>query len=574
MLDCTTSVSSEQYADFIYRHGYRDSEDVYAAVGTRCVDLLNSNFAIIYTPLRQAEPISFSKYPYASIPKLYGLLDSSALESSGVAPVLNQTNIKGDGSGVLIAFIDTGIEYTNPLFCNTDGSSRILGIWDQTIERENQVVPTLPRYGTYYPKSQLDLALASDNPLEIVPSTDTNGHGTFLAGVAAGNTIKEPTTFSGAAPNASLIIVKLKPAKQYLRDFYLIDTDNEVYQENDIMLALQFVQDQARYFRMPLVICLALGTSQGSHDGNSALGIQLQYQQGLYGLTTVVAAGNETGYQHHYFGTTTPTQDFDEIELLVGKNEFGFCLELWVREPELYAVGFTSPSGQTIERIPMIIGNETRIPFRLDNSVLTVNYQTTETGTGSQLIFLRFQTPAPGIWRIRVYPLADISGEYHAWLPMNGFISKETVFLRPNIDTILTDPANTPLPLTIGNYNHIGNNINIHSSRGYTRIGTIKPDLAAPGVNIQGPTLQSSTGILRFTQKTGTSVSAAITAGAIAGLFTWAIVEKNDPTLTSTSVRAMLIRGAKRNPNFTYPNKEWGYGTLNLFDAINLSFES
>ena len=568
---CNANVSSEEYADFILRHGYRNPAQVIEIAGTNCVDIVDREYAIVYSSLSGILPLSLSHHSYMSIPKIYGLQDTTALESAGILPVFEQPAINATGRGVLMGMIDTGIEYTNPLFRLSDGSSRILGIWDQTITppSEGREVSLeegqfQPLYGTFYSKEEIDLALISEDPYLIVPSRDTDGHGTFMAGTAAGGRIDQPAPYSGAAPEASLLIVKLKPAKQYLRDFFLIRPDIPAFQENDIMMAVQYLLERARHFRMPLVIYLGVGTSQGNHDGTSPLGLQLQKLEGYIGLASVVGAGNEVGYHHHFLGNVTPEQEFEDVELRVGAEEAGFSLEMWSREPELYTVGFISPSGAKVDRVPLILGDEAQLSFRLDTTTITVNYRTAEAGTGSQLIFMRFQTPAPGIWHIRVYPYRSINGQFHMWLPMHGFISDQTIFLRPNPDTTITDPGNAAQPLTISTYDHVSNSIYIHSSRGYTRSGRIRPDLAAPGVNVQGPALTQP----QMTRRTGASIAAAITAGAVADLFTWGIVDGNQPTLSNSAITSILTRGAVQNPALTYPNREWGYGTLNLYNSF------
>lgn len=570
---CNAPVSSEEYADFIYHYGVRTPDELFEIAGTRCVDFVNREYAIIYVPLSDVQPLSLSRYTYTAIPKLYGLQDTTALESSGILQSFDQPVINATGRGVIIGIIDTGIEYPNPLFRHTDGSTRILGIWDQTIDSGQENIPggdlrSPPLYGTFYTKEQIDLALISEDPYELVPSRDTDGHGTFMASAAAGNRVSFPTPFSGAAPESSLVIVKLKPAKQYLRDFFLLTPDTPAFQENDIMMGVRYLLDQASKFQMPLVIYLGVGTSQGNHDGTSPLCLQLQQFAGLIGLAAVAGAGNEVGYHHHFLGNMSAGQEFEDVELRVGEEENGFCMELWAREPELYTVGFLSPTGELIERIPLRLGGEVSIPFRLERTVVTVSYRTAEVGTGSQLIFMRFADPAPGIWHIRVYPSLDINGQFHIWLPMHGFISDQTIFLRPNPDTTITDPGNAPMPLTVSTYDHVSDSIYIHSSRGYTRHGIIKPDFAAPGVNVQGLGLSGPEKEARFTRATGSSVAAAIAAGAAADVFSWGIIDQNEPNLDDTTVNSILIRGADRNPALNYPNREWGYGTLNLYQSF------
>ena len=574
MIPCNVSPASEEIADFIVRYSPRAVDSLYELAQTRCVNLVSQEYAIVHAPLSGVLPLSFTQHTYSAIPKLYGLQDTTALEAAGILPVFSQPNLMSTGQGILIGMIDTGIDYTNPLFQNPDGTSRILRLWDQTIESENTpeaVAGFQPFYGTVYSQEDLNRALASEQPLELVPSTDTSGHGTFLAGVAAGRQIQSPTTFSGAALDAALAVVRLKPAKQYLREFFAVPPDADAYQENDIMAAAAFLLGVAGQYQMPLVLCLGVGTSQGSHSGISPLAMQLQALSGTRGFACVTGAGNETGFRHHYFGNLSPDQEYEDVELRVADSTSGFSMELWADVSELYTVGFVSPSGEVIERIPMTVGQETTISFQLDATRILISYQITESSSGRFLAFLRFTGPAPGIWHIRVYPTLFVAGQFHIWLPMQGFLTEDTGFLRPDPDITITDPGNAPLLLTVSTYNHVTGSLYIHSSRGFTATGQIKPDFAAPGVEVQGPGIPPGTS--RLSRQTGSSVATAITAGAVACLFSWGFTQGNDTTLTSISVKSILIRGAERKEAFRYPNRQWGYGTLNLYQAFLLMRE-
>lgn len=574
MIPCNVSPASEEIADFIVRYSPRAVDSLYELARTRCVNLVSQEYAIVHAPLSGVLPLSFTQHTYSAIPKLYGLQDTTALEAAGILPVFSQPNLMSTGQGILIGMIDTGIDYTNPLFQNPDGTSRILRLWDQTIESENTpeaVAGFQPFYGTVYSQEDLNRALTSEQPLELVPSTDTSGHGTFLAGVAAGRQIQSPTTFSGAAPDAALAVVRLKPAKQYLREFFAVPPDADAYQENDIMAAVAFLLGVAGQYQMPLVLCLGVGTSQGSHSGISPLAMQLQALSATRGFACVTGAGNETGFRHHYFGNLSPDQEYEDVELRVADSTSGFSMELWADVSELYTVGFVSPSGEVIERIPMTVGQETTISFQLDATRILISYQITESSSGRFLAFLRFTGPAPGIWHIRVYPTLFVAGQFHIWLPMQGFLTEDTGFLRPDPDITITDPGNAPLLLTVSTYNHVTGSLYIHSSRGFTATGQIKPDFAAPGVEVQGPGIPPGTS--RLSRQTGSSVATAITAGAVACLFSWGFTQGNDTTLTSISVKSILIRGAERKEAFRYPNRQWGYGTLNLYQAFLLMRE-
>lgn len=583
---CSFDIYSEDFADFIYRHVNSAYEALAEISGSGCIDFVSSEYAVVYRSLDQTLPLSLSRYSYDSIPKLYAPMDTSSMEASSIIASFSQPSLNSMGEGCLIGIIDTGIQYENPLFRNPDGSTRILGIWDQTIpgsarlpvpDKEGQVYlrysdPIL--YGTAYTREEIDQALSSPSPLERLPSADTQGHGTFLAGIAAGGASPDGS-FIGAAPLANLCIVRLRPAKQYLRDFFLIPPEAEAYQENDIMLGVKYLQYVASHYSMPLVILLGMGTSYGSHDGTSPLSQLFRSVSNYSGVVPVVAAGNESGYRHHYSGNIHADQEYEDVEISVASGENGFIAELWSDDPELYTVGFISPTGENIPRIPLTFQNDNRITFLLEQTVITVNYVNAEVASGSQLIFMRFQDPAPGIWRIRVYSSLFITGQFHIWLPVHGFISDSTFFLRPDPDTTVTDPANTPSVITAGAYDHESGGIYIHSSRGFSRTGVIKPELAAPGVSVYGPGLAKASSqfsdedlSLPMTRKTGTSIAAAHTAGAVADLLSWAGKNNMLAAFSPASVKSILIRGAARNPVYSYPSKEWGFGTLNLYQSF------
>lgn len=577
MASCQADVASDSYADFIDRHSNLTLEELMEMYDNPCIDYVDNEYDIVYVPLEEMEPITIQKYSYTTIPKLYTVLDTSSMEASGIITTINQPALNLRGEGTIIGLIDTGIDYMNPLFQNADGSTRILGIWDQTLpESGSGIQPGIPGslptgrflYGQEFTQAQINNALESDDPLSLVPSTDPTGHGTFMAGIAAGG-ISPTEDFTGAAPACSIGIVKLKPAKSYLRDFYQIREDAQAYQENDIMMGIKYLMLLANRYQMPLTIYIGLGTNSGSHNGTSPLGMMMRSLSRSVGLAVVLPAGNEAGLRHHYQGNMLQNQEYEDVEFRAASGERGFIIELWATDAELYTIGFVSPTGEVIQRIPLALGDESRITFALEETEITVNYRTAEIGSGSQFIFMRFVRPTPGIWRIRVYNSLFISGVYHMWLPVQGFIFPETVFLRANPDTTVTEPANAVYPLTVSTYNHLNNSIYIHSSRGYNRSGQIKPDLAAPGVNVYGPgTSSHSMNAFPMTRRTGSSVAAAHVAGAVADLLSWGIVRGNNPAMSDASIKSYLIRGANRNPAYSYPNREWGFGSLDLYQTF------
>lgn len=552
-------ILSNDYADLIIYYNEPDEELLarYASFG---VQIVGSNFAVIYVPREQLPQNPLNVLGYYNIPKLLTPLDTTSLEKSGILRLRSQTVLNLDASNVMLGFIDTGIDYTLDVFKNTDGTSRIMGIWDQTVNTGPAPYGLL--YGTGYTNAQINEALTSENPLEFIPVTDEIGHGTAVAGVAAGSPDPQ-NDFTGASPSSPIAVVKLKPAKEYLKEFFLIQQDAIAYQEDDMMLGVRYLYSLAKDLGKELVLCIGMGTNLGPHSGDSPLSSVLTYYSRLSGVYCVIAAGNEAGKAHHYYGNVQAQGDIATVEILVDEKDQGFTLELWARPPELYAVSFLSPLGESVPLIPARLNQQERVRFVLESTQIDVSYTIVETLSGSELILMRFLSPTPGIWTVRIQNQIYLNGNFHMWLPITGFISPDTYFLAPNPDTTLTVPAPSPEPVTLSTYNAYDDSLFINSSRGYTIIGQIKPDLAAPGVEVTSPLSGG-----RFAPRTGSSMAAAITAGAVALLVAWGITRPVPRLLTNAEVKNFLIRGATRSPNLLYPNREWGYGTLNLYQIF------
>lgn len=550
---CREVIMSEEYLDLILPAEGRGNPN-------RICSRQVGNYVIEHEPM-DGELI---REWYNTVPKIYGLLDTSSMEASGIISLQNQPVLQLRGEGVLIGIIDTGIDYQNLIFREPDGSSKIAAIWDQTIQ--TGMPPQEFDYGTEFTQEEIDQALRSENPLEIVPSVDENGHGTFLAGIAAGKET-EDGEFIGAAPDATLGIVKLKPAKRYLREFFFIPEDAVAFQETDIMAALIYLTQLSNRVRLPLVICLGLGTNQGSHSGVSPASNVINEISAMIGSIVVIAAGNETGRAHHYQGQFQQGTPFQEVEIRVGNEEAdrGFCLEFWAMAPEFYSLGIRSPSGEVVPRISDRLGRNQVLDFILEKTKIYIEYRPIVQYTGSFSIFIRFQEPTEGVWTLQIYNSIFINGIYNMWLPMEPFISPDTVFLQPNPDSTLTIPASSGGSMVAAAYNHVNESIYLHSSRGYPLTNIIKPDLAAPGVDIYGPLPGG-----RFERRSGTSIAAAHLAGATALLMEWAIVKENWLSLNTEDAIAFLIRGAKRKPYLVYPNREWGYGVLDVYNVFEI----
>lgn len=556
---CREWILSEDHIDLVVE--YRGDTEGLESTPNSCYNIINENFAAVYTPSNILEDNLLQTYGYV-LPRLYGLMDVGSLEASGVQRIRNIPNLSLNGEGVLIGIIDTGIEYTHNAFKNADGTTKIVSIWDQTIQSGNP--PENYYYGTVYSREQINEAIRSDNPFSIVPSTDEIGHGTFLAGIAAG-TPNLQENFSGVVPLSEIVVVKLKQAKQNLREFYAVPSDVVAYQENDIMFGLRYLIEEARRLSRPIAICLGFGTSQGSHEGRSPLDNYISILADQVGIGIVVAAGNEGNSGHHFRGAITKNGDqCNTVELRVGPNVSGFMMELWGNAPGTFSIDILSPTGEYIPRIPARMGETREIRFIFEQTVIFVDYIILESLTGNQLIQMRFFNPTEGIWRFKVYASGDLTSEYDIWLPISSFLGTETHFLEPDPNYTVTAPGNSSVPIVVTAYDHTNNSLYLNASRGYARTGAISPNLAAPGVNIIGPVLGNSYGT-----QSGTSVAAAHTTGITAMLLQWGLTSGYSSRLDSVEIKNLLIRGAKRDPNNTYPNREWGYGILDIYNTFN-----
>lgn len=555
------SIYSNDYADLIIPYTYTTAEDFLRFFERYNPQIINSDYAVIHIPIPPNFPGNPQTFRYSLIPNLFTCLDTTSLEASGILRTQNQPALQLKGEGVLMGFLDTGILYTHPAFRTPGNRTRILRIWDQTIPSPDNDGPF--GYGTEYTKEQIDEALNSSAPLSIVPSTDTDGHGTFVAGVAAGS--PDPVSeFVGAAPGVQIAMVRLKEAKPHYQEFYYFSGDIPVFQETDLMTGVQYLLSLSRQMRLPLVLCIALGTNQGDHMGYTPLDISLRRLDSLPGFVTVVAGGSEAGKAHHYFGAVQNPAEPQSVEVFVQENTRGFFLELWGQPPELFSVGFRSPVGEVISRIPARLGQTEIIRFFLQDTRIYLNYDLVQSTSGSQLVFMRFDKPTPGIWTIDVYASNPQNGEFHMWLPISGFINPDVTFLSPNPFTTITTPGNSVHTITTVAYDAYNGGLYLNSGRGYTRNNQIKPDITAPGVNLTGPNLRNG-----YTTRTGTSEAAALTAGSCAQLLEWGMKLNDFQYFSGFEIKTFLIRGADRSPNLTYPNREWGYGTLNVYQVFS-----
>ena len=554
-VDCRDKILSEHYFDVITNFPLEILED---SIFDLCYIDIDNLYYIVYLSETNIRNVDEYVFDYKAVPKLYGLMqenvisqgyDPNSLIVSGITQVQREP-LSLTGRGVVICIIDTGIDYTNQAFRDSEGKSRILAIWDQTIQ--SGTPPEGFYYGTEYTREEIDRALQSEDPYSVVPSRDENGHGSTMAGVAAGSRLMNGIGYLGAAPDAHIVVVKLKQAKQFLRDFYIVPPGVPAYEETDIMLGVKYADSFAERFRRPVVICLGLGTNYGDHAGSAPLPSYLDYIASKRSRAVVVCGGNEGNAGHHFQGYLEPRSGTAEnvpVEIRVADNVEGFILELWGNVPDLFTLSVRSPGGETIPPIRLGVQNSVTYGFVYERTRITLAGNLVEPASGEEVVVVRVVRPTPGIWTFLVEALGDVyNGTFHMWLPITQFMNAPVQFLESSPYITLTEPAMAKDVISVSTYNAANNSFYIDSGRGFTRTGTINPDFSAPGVNVS--TIRG--------KESGSSLAAAITTGAVAQFMQWAVVEGNDSMIANREIKNYFIRGASRSADTVYPNREWG----------------
>ena len=374
------------------------------------IETLGDDYEIwTYEDYERLPPLLVGVYSYSAIPKCLAPLSTQGLVKSGVFRLQREFVPGLYGSGVYVVVIDTGVNYAQEAFLTPEGKTKIAVLWDQNTD-------------TVYSEDEINAAILSENPYESIPG-DEDGHGTFVASVICGND-RPQDDFAGVAPQAKLIVVKLKRAPQKLYDFYFIPDRKMVYSEVDVMRAVHFADEFAGQKGAPAVFCMALGCNNGSHTGAEDLSEYLDYITAKRGRAVVAATGNEANSRHHYKGRITDT--VDDIEINVEQDMDGFYLECWALSPELFTLSVISPSGQSNPAgVPMRIDSG-EYSFLLEGTQVTIDYRQTGRQTRDLLIFIRIPAVAEkgsyagavplDFWPLRRYtghsqPIEALQGE-------------------------------------------------------------------------------------------------------------------------------------------------------------------
>jgi len=514
------------------------------------VDILNESYCIM--DLSAEERLTLSAYPqieYIEVQKLLSFLDNQAITASCITAARREPFML-TGQGVLIATLDSGIDYFHNDFRNQDGTTRVVAIWDQNIEG---TPPPGFSMGHEYGQAEINSALTGSST-ENIPERDPIGHGTAVAGIAAGNGRASGGNYIGSAPEASLLVVRLE---QNISRYFTSDTN--------VMRGIKYAIDKAVELNMPLVINISYGTNQGSHDGSSLFEQYINDMSDRWKTAIVIPTGNEGVSGKHFYGRVTTgnsinaqftiqsaldslritilTSFADELELQIidgaGRVSSPFDLK---RDHTIY-----------IGTAQVVVSVIQPTPYNADQNITLIFNDV----SGNRL--------TATIWTIRFIGISVVEGNINMWLPVTEISGAGTAFLAPQVNTSLTIPSTVEKAISVGGYNSVTKSHADFSGRGFTINDVVKPELCAPAVDVISTAVGGG-----YSSYTGTSLAAPITAGACALMMQWGIVQGNDIYMYGQRLKAFLIFGAvKPTPSLVYPNPLWGYGVLCLEDSLD-----
>lgn len=439
------------------------------------------------------------------------------------------------GKGTIVAVIDTGIRAESMEFRNADGSTRILNIWDQTT-------------GTEYDRSQIDEALQNETKDTAgIPGADVLGHGTQVAAIACGS--------SGVAAQADILVVKLGLAAK-----------NGFPRTTQLMEALDYVVRKAIDYGKPLAVNISFGNNYGDHTGSSLLENFINDIADSWKCSICIGSGNEGLGAVHTGGTLT--EDMEEtVELAVSSYETGLSIQIWKDYWDDIAVEIIAPSGRNLGRIQE---NSRVSRIRYEDMELLTYFGEPSPFRIRQEIYIDMipQTVyiQSGLWKLRLIPRSIRNGRYDMWLPAQGALNFGTGFTSPDSASTFTIPSAAAKAVTVGAYDAGTGSAAPFSGRGYiVEIGgslMVKPELAAPGVNVLVP---SVSGMARVS---GTSYATPFVTGSAALLMEWGIVRGNDAFLYGEKLKAYLIKGAEPLAGAEVPDTQTGWGRLCLKNSL------
>lgn len=538
---------------------YSGSLEPVRKVSVSVTELMNGYAVIVVREDRIGELAAFPEVEYVEKPKsLYFEADvgrqASCIDTVQAAPY------DLSGRGVLVGIIDSGIDYENPDFRNDDGTTRIAAMWDQSVPGNP---PAGYTEGTEYTREEINEVLlgAGVSPGEsagTVLSRDTSGHGTAVAGIAAGNGKGSAgRQYRGAAPEAELLIVKMGIQRQ-----------GGFPRTTELMMGVDYVMRKALSIRKPVAINISFGNTYGSHDGTSLVERFLNDMSNIWKNVICIGSGNEGASAGHAAGRVTDDEAAVQ-ELAVQEREPSLSVQVWKSYVDEMDISVVSPSGERVGPFREILGSQR---FILGNTELLIYYGEPKPYSVRQEIYISFipvqSYVDSGVWRIILTPRRLVDGTYQMWLPAQAALNVGTAFLTPDSTSTLTIPSTASLAVTVAAYDARTFSYADFSGRGpaavYEGSDVPKPDLAAPGVLVNAPV--PGGGYRAFS---GTSFAAPFVTGSAALLMEWGIVQGNDPYLYGEKVKAYLRRGARELPGYSeWPNPLLGFGALCVRDSL------
>lgn len=494
---------------------------------------------------------------YVLPPEVYTLQAISSIEASQVDILQVELPLNLRGKGVLVGIIDTGIDYLSDEFKDINGKTRINEIWDQGIGSNTKINNIV--LGTVYKKDKINEAIDSynngRNPYDIVPSRDEIGHGTNMAGIV-GATGKNPS-LKGVAPECELVIVKLVQSS-FIKKTYEVDIP--VYNITSIFMAIEYLKNYSILEGKPMVILLPLGTNSGNHKGDHVLDNYIASVSRNIGLAIVTGSGNEGIQDLHTSGFIKNKNEYESIEMIVEKGQKFLSMEVWVDLPNIIEINIIAPSGADTGFIPAILNINKKHSFIFEQTTAFIYYNVPEEYTGDQLIRIYFKDIQPGIWKIAIRLRLGKMATYNAWLLQKGLTLQGTRFMSSNQYGTITIPGDSPFVITVAAYNQNNNNLLAYSGVAFRDKYEDTIDFAAGGSNTITVGIDNGIDVIN-----GSSLAAAIGAGACVLLFEWGIINKNYPYMYSQSIKTFLSRGTMQRQGDKYPNPQLGYGIINFY---------
>lgn len=546
----------EQEWDVIVK--YSGSLENIRALASRVTELLNEYAIVTIKESGLSALAALAEVEYIEKPKKLFFEVADGRRVSCIDTV-QDSRFSLSGQGVLIAVIDSGIDYTLPDFLNEDGSTRILALWDQSLaprQENGEAPPKGYAAGTEYTGSQINAAVAAKNGEErrkILPSADTSGHGTSVAAIAAGNGGGE-SRYRGAAPQSSLLVVKMGIPKA-----------EGFPRTTELMAGIDYAVRKSIELKMPLAINISFGNTYGSHDGTSLLERYIDDVANLGRTCICVGAGNEGNAAGHTTGMIR-TGETIPIEFGVQARQTAMNLQIWKTYADEVRISIITPSGARSDPIRQVRGTQR---LRIGPTEILVYYGEPSPYSLVQEIFIDLLPVrdyiASGVWTVLLEAGKVVDGRYQMWLPSEAVLNEGTGFLRPSEEATFTIPSTASRVITVGAYDALTFTYADFSGRGGKGEGyRTKPDLAAPGVSVMTRVPGGA-----LAPVTGTSFAAPFVTGGAALLMEWGIIKGNDPYLYGEKMKAYLRKGARKLPGFEeYPNNQVGYGALCVRDSI------